>query len=130
MQGITIDKYGVGNNYNADHFPVEAVDALEESGLPEGNMFNLFQWGGYLLYRLWPEKLVFIDSWSDFFGEDHIKTYLDIEAAEGDWQQALDAYDISWVILPANRPLSKFLDLSSEWEVVYHDEIAIVFVRH
>ncbi len=55
-------------------FPVAAVNWLDMHA-PQGNMFNDFNWGGYLLFRLWPSQRVFIDSQSDFYGEPFIRQY-------------------------------------------------------
>jgi hypothetical protein len=127
--GGTIDRAGLGNRFDPDYFPVRAVDFLEESGLPEGNMFNEFGWGGYLLYRLWPEKLVFIDGQTDFYGEELTRTHLQTRDAEGDWQAVLEEYEITWVILPPQAALGKLLNLSPGWERIYSDEVASVWVR-
>ena len=44
---------------NEQFFPVQAADFIVREGLG-GNVFNLYDWGGYLLWRLAPAK-VFID---------------------------------------------------------------------
>ncbi len=56
------------NEFLPTKFPVKAVDYITTHPI-EGNMFNEFTWGGYLLYRLWPEQKVFIDGQTDFYGE-------------------------------------------------------------
>ena len=127
--GGYIDYAGLGNNFNPSYFPVEAIDTLEESGLPEGNMFNEFGWGGYLLLRLWPERLVFIDGQTDFYGEDLTRLHEQTINAQGDWQSVLDNYQVQWVILPPNRGLGPWLDQSSEWKLSYRDDTASVWVR-
>jgi hypothetical protein len=127
--GGVLDYAGLGNNFDPAVFPVEAIDALEESGLPEGKVFNEFGWGGYLLYRLWPEKLVFIDGQTDFYGEALTFTHEQTLEAHGDWRAILDTYDVQWVILPPYRGLGPWLDQSPEWELIYSDETASVWAR-
>ncbi len=124
-----IDYLELGNNFNPEVFPVEALDALEESGIPEGNVFNEFMWGGYLLYRLWPEKLVFIDGQTDFYGEDLTFIHEQTLEAQGDWRAILDDYQVQWVILPPERGLGPWLDQSTEWERIYQDNTTSVWVR-
>jgi hypothetical protein len=128
--GGTLDNAGLGNKFDPDYFPVGAIDALQESGLPKGNVFNEFMWGGYLLYRLWPEKQVFIDGQTDFYGEDLTYTYKQTVDGQGEWQAVLDEYGVTWVILPPERTLGKLLNLSPDWERIYSDETASVWVRH
>lgn len=38
-------------------------------------MFNEFNRGGYLLYRLWPQQGVLLDSQTDFYGEAAVREY-------------------------------------------------------
>lgn len=128
--GATIDRAGLGNRFDPDYFPVRAVDFLKASGLPEGNMYNEFGWGGYLLYRLWPEKRVFIDGQTDFYGEDLTRTHLQTRNAEGDWQTVLDEYGVTWVILPPQATLGKLLNLTPGWDRIFSDEVASVWVRN
>jgi len=127
--GGKIDYAELGNNFDPDFFPVEAIDTLEDTGLPEGNMFNEFGWGGYLLYRLWPDRLVFIDGQTDFYGEDLTMIHEQTLEAQGDWRTVLDDYDIQWVILPPERGLGPWLDQSPDWELIYRDDTASVWVR-
>ena len=127
--GGLLDYARLGNNFDPEIFPVEAIDTLIESGLPEGNVFNEFGWGGYLLYRLWPSRLVFIDGQTDFYGEDLTRLYEQTLNAQGDWQAVLNGYDIQWVILPPERGLGAWLDQSQDWSRIYRDLTASVWVR-
>jgi hypothetical protein len=127
--GGTLDDAGLGNRFDPDRFPEKAIDALEESGLPEGNVLNEFEWGGYLLYRLWPEKQVFIDGQTDFYGEGLAFTFQQTIDGQGDWQAVLDEYGVTWVVLRPARALGVLLNLSPDWERIYTDETASVWTR-
>ncbi len=127
--GGKFDTAGLGNSFDPQLFPVDAIDTLEKNDLPKGNVYNEFFWGGYLLYRLWPEKLVFIDGQTDFYGEDLTYTHEQTLEAQGDWQGVLDKYQIQWVILPPERGLGPWLDQSAEWERIFQDDTASVWVR-
>jgi hypothetical protein len=106
-------------------FPVEAVNFIEENP-QQGNMFNEFNWGGYLLYRLWPQYTVFLDSQSDFYGESLIRDYDQIMSADGDWQNLMDKYQVDWAIIPAGSPLAKLIESAPDWRIVYKDSIAMI----
>ncbi len=114
--------------FNPQVFPVQAVDWLEKNP-QEGKMFNEFNWGGYLLYRLWPQQLVFLDSQSDFYGEDLLKEYEEALLARGDWENILAKYEVAWILIPTESPLAKALNGKPNWKIVYRDEIAVVFVK-
>lgn len=128
MSGDKIDVRGTGNVFDPHVFPIAAVDSMTGS-LPSGNMFNEFNWGGYLLYRLWPEKQVFIDGQQDFYGEALTREYLQAINAEPGWQAILDRYNVRWVIVSPTRALAARLDASPDWSRRYIDETAGVWVR-
>ncbi|MFT3895647.1 MAG: hypothetical protein QM730_28835 [Anaerolineales bacterium] len=68
------------NVFKPEIFPVEAANWLSNNP-PKGKMFNYFTWGGYLLYRLWPEQQVFIDGQTDFYGETLSREYVQVESS-------------------------------------------------
>jgi len=109
-------------------FPVEVVNFLEKNP-PEGNMFNEFNWGGYLLFRLWPRYNVFLDSQSDFYGEGLIREYDQIMSADDDWQSLLENYQVDWVIIPLNSPLATAITNNTNWKIVYNDNTALIGIR-
>jgi hypothetical protein len=113
--------------FNSHVFPVQALDWLEEHP-QNGRMFNEFNWGGYILYRIWPRQQVFLDSQSDFYGEPLMRDYDQIVSMRGSWEPLLEKYQVDWAILPANWPLAG--ELSSQgWEPVYEDQTAVVLVK-
>lgn len=114
--------------FNPQVFPVRAADWLEENPV-EGKMFNEFNWGGYLLYRLWPDDLVFVDSQSDFYGEPLMRDYETIMLAKNNWRGLLDQYQVNWAIIPANAPLAIQLKQEGNWTTLYEDPTAVIFQR-
>ena len=119
-----------GNFYtlNPRVFPVHAADWLERNPLP-GHMFNDFNWGGYLLFRTWPDQRVFVDSQSDFYGEPLIREYADILGATPGWEAELIKYQVSWLVVPPAAPLAVQARRSASWRVAYEDAVAIILVR-
>lgn len=115
----------LGKDYMIDPklFPVDAVRWLKTNP-QSGHMFNNFIWGGYMVWRLWPEQKDFIDSQSDLSGEA-TKYYLTVEKLEPGWQEVLARYDVKWVIMPVNSDLSLEL-VKDGWNVLYKDQTAIV----
>ncbi len=125
---VKLDLWRKGNAFDEKVFPIAAVDAFKGSP-PEGNVFNDFNWGGYLLYRLWPDKKIFIDGFTDFYGEQLAREYLKVTEGSQGWEEILDRHEVRWVIVPPSRPIAERLDNSSRWVPRYKDEIAGVWVR-
>ncbi|MFN8461506.1 MAG: hypothetical protein U0X93_07015 [Anaerolineales bacterium] len=115
-------------NFNPQVFPIRAADWLEENPV-EGNMFNEFNWGGYLLYRLWPRELVFVDSQSDFYGEPLMRDYETMMFAQNDWKSLLEKYQIDWAIIHTDSPLAVQLKQESDWITLYEDPTAVILQR-
>ncbi len=108
-------------------FPVAAVDYIEENGLDEGHIFNAYNWGGYLIWRRIP---VFIDGRTELYGDDFFRTYLQTFKVLDGWERPLDDYDVDYILTDSNSALTTLLQTSSNWQAVYEDEMATVFVRN
>jgi hypothetical protein len=111
--------------FDARIFPVAAVDWLVKNP-QSGNMFNDLNWGGYLLYRLWPEQKVFVDSQTDFYGEAMVREYENALMARPGWDTTFSKYNIQWVILPHDAPLMELLSYDPDWDTLYSDPTATI----
>jgi len=103
----------------SDRYPVAAVSYLREN-LPEGNMFNPYNWGGYLIWEF-PEKKVFIDgrmpSWRWQGGVDGESDYVmhdykQLLRGDLDYKEQFDKYDIQTVLwfTPAEPDIYQRMD--------------------
>lgn len=126
--GQTIDPEGRGNVFDKRFFPVDAVTWLE--GHPQqGHMFNEFDWGGYLLLKLWPAYPIFMDGHTHIYGEALTKEYERVIALAPGWEGILAKYDVTWVIVRANTPLATALSETGKWQISYQDDTAIILAR-
>lgn len=94
--------------WSGERFPYDAVSYIRENNL-SGNMFNEYNWGGYLIWQL-PEKRTFIDgrmpSWNQD-GNSVFRDYTTIMADIGANQELFDEYVNSYdirIALIKNRP--------------------------
>jgi hypothetical protein len=126
--GIPLDFESKGNQYDPDKFPVQAVDWLEANP-PPGEMYNYFIWGGYLLYRAWPEHKVFIDGQTDFYGESFTREYDQVLNLRDGWHEVLERYGVDWVIIPTESALVAALLSEPDWRLVYNDETAAILLN-
>jgi hypothetical protein len=116
---------GKYNRFDPAFFPVEAVEWLKAN--PQtGNVFNAFDWGGYLLFNLWPETRVFIDGQTDVYGEKVTRQYEQVITLNGDWKKILADYQIQWVIVPAGWRLDGALKTAG-WQEIHRDGTAVIY---
>jgi hypothetical protein len=127
LSGYQLDFQKKGNVFLEEIFPVSAVNWMIENP-PQGNGFNYFPWGGYLLYRNWPEKLVFIDGQTDFYGEELTRKYERVISVDDGWEGVFHEYHIEWVLMPSESLLIEHLSELEEWQIAYLDPVAVVLV--
>lgn len=106
-------------------FPARAAAFLQVHP-PSGPIFNHYDWGGYLIWKLYPATRVFIDGRADLHGEQLLNQFADAYQFKGDWRQALQQWRINTVLVPANSALATGLRSSPGWAVAYEDPQAVV----
>jgi hypothetical protein len=126
--GTKLDFDQSGNRFDPGVFPVAAVDWLSANP-PPGKVFNHFPWGGYLLFRLWPEQMVFIDGQTDFYGEGLTRKYEQVITLAAGWEKVLEDYQVGWMLLPSDYRLTQRLQDDASWEKVYQDSTAAILIR-
>ena len=115
-------------NFDSKRFPVEAVNYVEKQAV-EGPVLSPDNWGGYLIYRLYPRIKTVVDDRHDFYGEEFLKSYLTMIHVEPGWQDFLREHPSQWIVMPKNSALASILGVSAGWRTVYSDEVAVVFER-
>ena len=122
---LKLDSAQLGNHYDPSVFPVNAVNWLDENP-QKGNVFNYFTWGGYLLYREWPELLVFIDGQTDFYGESLTREYDQAISVSAGWESVFEKYNIEWALIESSSPLAQILETEYHWRILYQDDTAVI----
>ncbi len=122
---------------NEKIIPVKAVDFIKENGI-RGPLFNLYNEGGYLIFRLWPEDKVFIDGRSEVYRGRPIIEFFTIFGLHPGWEKLTDEkYGLNYFLFdsyyyPAVRkfiePLTREL-LKKNFRLVYWDDLTIILVR-
>jgi len=112
----------------AENFPVRAICFLAQNDLP-GPLFNHYNWGGYLIWKLYPRYEVFADGRADVYGDRFLDDLAEIYFVRNHWRQKFEAWPIRTVILPPNAPLIAALRLQSGWKQVYADQQAVILER-
>jgi len=112
----------------AEALPVKAVQFIQKNQ-PAGPMFNSYNWGGYLIYKLWPDYPIYIDGRTDLYDDVFIRRYLNVMAGGEGWQRTLDQDGINLVFIESDSTLAKFLHKDPAWTELYGDEKAAIFSR-
>jgi len=118
----SIDKLAEVGNY-----PLGAVRYLKANPI-EGNMFNEYNWGGFLIWQ-YPEKKVFIDgrmpSWR--IGSQRIfEEFNDAMSFNDGWDKTFAKYDVKFALVYDN-PLNQAMFVSIGWKKDYGDGLAAVY---
>jgi hypothetical protein len=112
----------------AQRFPAAAVSFMARDR-PPGPVLNDYNWGGYLLWKLYPEYRVFIDGRTDVYGDSFMDDfYATYHLADG-WKRPIQQWQIRTVILPPDAPLISALRSQAGWKQIYADSQAVLLAR-
>jgi hypothetical protein len=127
-QGKLGKRQWIDPHFDAQHFPVQASAVIIQRDLREP-IFAPDVWGGYLIYRLYPQTRVFVDDRHDLYGADFLKDYLRAIRLTPDWNKFLNEKRVNWVLVPTESALANMLEETSGWSVAYRDGTAVLFSR-
>lgn len=111
----------------AAEYPVAGLHSLDT--IPAGSrVLNDYDWGGYLIWNA-RQTPVFVDSRVDIFEYGGVfADYLDIMGMK-DALELLQKYHIEYVFYARKKPLTYLLRHSPGWQVIYEDNVAVLFER-
>lgn len=114
---------------NVEANVAEAGKKLMKSGF-NGNIFNYYTWGGYLLWA-YPEMKIFIDGRNNIYEKSGVfNDYRKVQRADPEWEEILDIYHIEAVFIPLwESQLYSELNRSKRWKKVITEGEAVIFVR-
>ncbi len=138
-------------------YPCGAVNYLLRNNqtLVNLNIFNEYNWGGYLIWT-YPERKLFIDGRLPqvaYAGHSFIEELLEFYKASADYKKKLAQYDIKLILLKTqddkqrvkkwekiifwinenslNSPnyLRQYLQGAREWKIIYQDSLATIYQK-
>lgn len=110
----------------ATRYPVAATKFIEEHDY-RGPLFNHFNWGGYLIWRL-PQLPVSMDGRTNIYGPTRIARHFSIWGGQRGWASAPELQTAGLVLADVEEPLCELLRLDQRFELVYEDSLAAVFI--
>lgn len=108
-------------------YPRGALEFMQRQNIG-GRIFNRYGWGGYMEWFT-PELKPGIDGRADIFVYNGVfNDFLNAMALKRSFE-ILDKYDIDYVLIQPNQPMSYLLENSPQWHSIYADHVAILFER-
>jgi len=142
--------------YFCSKYPCRATEFLQkETQYKNLNIFNEYNWGGYLIW-VYPEKKLFIDGripQAEYAGQTFLEEYLDFLRPQANYGAKLSQYNIKLVLiktkdekikahnlekfifwlrdsdLSSPNYLRRYLEGSSDWQKIYSDSLASVYLK-
>jgi hypothetical protein len=121
-------------------FPTGAADFLLRHHIA-GPIFNTYEYGGYLIWRLWPGQRVFIDgrALSESLFRDYGHILYNSDGSDGpNARQLLDRYGVETIVMNSFEYGNGLVYLLApsladpserEWKLVYSEPQSMVFMR-
>ncbi len=125
---VAVSDPGLNEHLALRDMPSGAVDYIAANH-PPGPLYNPYQWGGYLAWRLYPEYGVYVDGRTDLYGDAFLNEYLRLADGAPDWASVLERRGVRLMLVEADAPLATLAAADPQWTRVYHDAIADVFER-
>ncbi|HEX4340035.1 MAG TPA: hypothetical protein VH062_29205 [Polyangiaceae bacterium] len=117
--------------FDPTRFPVAATNFVERM-LPAGRMYDFMPFGGYLAYRLHPTYRVFNDGRNTLArSADFVKRAERAGTDAAAFDGVVRNYGLEWAMTTSKDrevhdvPLAR----SAEWQMVFLDDVAAVYVR-
>lgn len=120
--------------FDPGRHPVAAADFLAAHPAL-GNLYTSDQWGGYLIYRLYPHTKVFVDGRSDFYqqgdsaGGNVLRDATTLATVKPQWQEVLQRRQINALLLRRDEPLALLARASGQWQPIYEDRTTQILTR-
>jgi hypothetical protein len=127
-------------------FPERITDFVVKNNL-KGHMLNSYGFGGYLIWKLFPERKIFIDGRNEVY-LPLLKTIVASRTDSRRWKKLLDDFEIEYAVLNYVDDLEKvtMLDLNHQatvvympfssthfprirWSLVYFDDTGMILVK-
>ena len=120
---------GFGLGFSEVGYPKEAAEFVMANNIP-GGMFNHYNYGGYLIWKMAPKYQVFIDGRLEMYEGQAGEDYLGILNATEGYQELLVKHKINFLLVYATDPIVGTLLGRDDWKLVHHSESFVVFIKN
>ena len=123
--------YGVSNDFLemqvTESFPETAARYIEKHHLA-GPLYNDFNWGGFLIWRL-PQLTVAIDGRTNVHGDERVGHFGAMWTGKPEWASDPELLRANVVVAKKDTALGSLLRLDGRFKIAYEDVQAVVFQR-
>ncbi len=110
-------------------YPTQAAEFLQRNAIG-GNLAVPFDWGEYLIWKLYPQVRVSIDGrYTTAYPMDTIEDNFEWMRGGKNWRRLLDIYPTDVAVTNRYHPVTTLMRKDPEWVYIYSDPVAFVFVR-
>jgi hypothetical protein len=110
-------------------YPVGAVNYAIEHHL-KGNLAVPFNWGEYAIWYLYPDCRVSLDGRYETAYPPQTVALVDrFYSGRPGWADLIDHFATDYALVPAGSTTNQRLGLRRDWQVVYADQVAVLWGR-
>jgi hypothetical protein len=117
------------SNRETELYPQAAVSSLQKGKGRQQKLFVYYDWGGYAIWRLYPDYRVFLDGRADLYGDDLLRQFKTAIRLSHGWRDVLDSWNVETVLVPPSTALAQALLIDRDWQAVFQDSQAVIFER-
>jgi hypothetical protein len=119
-----LENFGTG----LEDLPDRAIRYLDENDI-SGRMFHSYNIGGYLIWKTWPRRQVFVDGRNVEYGPEFTSEAMNWAHPEI-WERLDAQWRFDYAVIE-NSPgyAAAVLDVSPQWALVFWDDAALVYLR-
>jgi hypothetical protein len=111
-------------------YPVYAVHFLKENRI-KGDILLPFEWGEYVLWKLYPDCKVSIDGrFRTAYPEEVLDDHFGAIKDESRWKALLDKYPTDIILARRSPFFRQLMSRGDEWVYVYSNRNSIVFIKN
>ena len=115
------------------HYPIEATEFVKEHKLAK-NIYNTYDWGGYMAFKLFPDYLMFWDGRQN--SSEMFRLGWNVMAGKPDWEETFEKFHINTIVTRSSTidtgqkyPFLDRIALHPDWSLVFQTESSMVFVK-
>ena len=111
------------------YYPEGAIEYLQAHNIT-GNILPLFEWGEYMIWRLYPHCRVAMDGrYETVYPETLYREYFDFLYGRKHWKVFLQKYPHQIILMRTDSIIHYMLKNEHEWQEAYIDEGSVLFVK-
>jgi hypothetical protein len=109
-------------------FPAGAVAYIRTHQVPSRG-FDSYNWGGYLIWTLYPGRFVYVDGRPDMYGNRFMNQYIQAYEGHADWKGLFARNRLCYALVEPSSGIAQALAVTPGWHVRYHDAHSVLYVK-